>query len=73
MNAAKNNWPYDYRPMHYPTLSAILQTDYRRPTREQIEKRAYEIYLGRGRGQGHDVEDWLQAERELTELIRFGK
>jgi len=28
--------------------------------------RAYEIYLSRGAG-GSDVEDWLQAERELTE------
>lgn len=35
------------------------------PTREQIAERAFAIWLSRGRGPGHDVEDWLQAEREL--------
>jgi predicted ester cyclase len=37
------------------------------PMREQeISNRAYEIYLERGAQPGHEVEDWLQAERELT-------
>ena len=36
-------------------------------TREQeIRNRAYEIYLRRGAQPGDEVEDWLQAERELT-------
>ena len=36
-------------------------------TREQeIRNRAYEIYLQRGAQLGYEVEDWLQAERELT-------
>jgi hypothetical protein len=30
-----------------------------------IAKRAYEIYLQRGRADGADREDWRQAEREL--------
>ena len=35
-------------------------------TREQeIRNRAYEIYLQRGAQPGYEVEDWLQAEREL--------
>jgi hypothetical protein len=34
-------------------------------TREQIERRAYEIYLQRGGSDGTDMEDWLIAEREL--------
>jgi len=37
------------------------------PTTEEIAARAYEIYLERGETHGNDVEDWLQAERELTE------
>jgi hypothetical protein len=37
----------------------------REVTREQIEKRAYEIYLQRGGVDGTDTEDWLIAEREL--------
>jgi len=32
---------------------------------EEIRRRAYEIYLERGEQPGHDVDDWLQAEREL--------
>jgi hypothetical protein len=32
---------------------------------EDIRSRAYEIYLGRGEQPGHDLDDWLQAEREL--------
>ena len=35
------------------------------PTREQIEVRAFEIYLERGGADGNDVQDWLQAESEL--------
>ena len=35
------------------------------PTAEQIQQRAYEIYLERGGSEGNDIEDWLQAEREL--------
>ena len=33
---------------------------------ENIRRRAYEIYLDRGGEPGHDLEHWLQAERELT-------
>jgi hypothetical protein len=36
-----------------------------KPTREQIEKRAYELFLTRGCEHGRDVEDWLAAEQEL--------
>ena len=36
-------------------------------TREQeIRTRAYEIYLERGGQPGDEVDDWLQAERELS-------
>jgi len=39
-----------------------------RSTREEeIRNRAYEIYLQRGGQPGNELEDWLQAERELTE------
>ena len=30
-----------------------------------IEQRAYERFVQRGRADGADVEDWLDAEREL--------
>ncbi|MGB7024007.1 MAG: DUF2934 domain-containing protein [Candidatus Acidiferrales bacterium] len=35
------------------------------PTRDQIQLRAYELYLKRGGQDGRDVEDWLAAETEL--------
>jgi len=31
----------------------------------EIRRRAYEIYLERGQQPGRDLDDWLQAEREL--------
>ena len=38
------------------------------PTHEQIERRAYQIYLEHGFHPGNDLADWLAAEKELTEL-----
>ena len=35
------------------------------PTIEQIRQRAYELYLFRGEQAGNELEDWLEAEREL--------
>jgi hypothetical protein len=35
-------------------------------TDTEIARRAYDLYLARGREDGHDVEDWLLAERELN-------
>jgi hypothetical protein len=36
-------------------------------TREhEIRRRAFEVYLERGSEPGRDLEDWLQAERELS-------
>ena len=32
---------------------------------QQIRLRAYELYEARGREDGHDREDWLQAEGEI--------
>lgn len=36
-------------------------------TEHDIACRAYELYLARDREHRHDVDDWLQAERELQE------
>lgn len=35
------------------------------PTRDEIAKRAHEIWEKSGGGEGHDMAHWLQAEREL--------
>jgi hypothetical protein len=34
---------------------------------ERIASRAYEIYLARGGNHGQDLEDWLEAERQMAE------
>ena len=35
------------------------------PTHKQIEEFAYAFYLLRGKEPGHDLDDWLAAEKEL--------
>jgi hypothetical protein len=50
------NWGSSYR-----VLPETRQTP---PTKEQIAARAYELYLQRGGGDGHGLEDWLTAEKE---------
>ena len=32
----------------------------------QVRLRAYELYEERGREDGHELEDWLRAEEEIT-------
>ena len=36
------------------------------PNAEAIAKRAYELYLQRGSVPGHELDDWLEAEAELS-------
>jgi Protein of unknown function (DUF2934) len=38
------------------------------PSQDEIARLAYDFYNMRGRQDGHDVEDWLRAERELGEI-----
>jgi len=33
---------------------------------EETRRRAYVLYEQRGREDGHDIDDWLRAEAELT-------
>ena len=54
-------------------LQRVPSTDERQANRspliteDAIAQRAYALYLAQGCEDGHDVEDWLQAERELLE------
>ena len=43
----------------------VAETPRREVTDEEIHQRAYEIYLARGAAPGFELDDWLQAEREL--------
>jgi len=53
-------------------LSDIEEEERRRtvPTSEEIRQRAFEIYIERGGIHGSDLDDWMQAERELQEKIQ---
>ena len=44
--------------------------DTRTPSQEEVARRAYELFQSRGGETGHDVEDWLEAERELSRASR---
>jgi hypothetical protein len=35
------------------------------PSHNDIRSRAYKIYVARGEHPGRELDDWLQAEREL--------
>jgi hypothetical protein len=30
-----------------------------------VARRAHELFVARGMGPGHDMEDWLEAERQV--------
>lgn len=48
-----------------PATPVTATSSSRVPTHEEIARRAYEIYVARGQTCGHELEDWIQAEREL--------
>jgi hypothetical protein len=59
------------RPIEKSSARSEPQTAEGHPSREEIELRAHQIYVERCDAHGQDVEDWLQAERELLE--KYGK
>jgi hypothetical protein len=49
----------------------MSRTDKKTPTQKEIELRAFEIYLQRGGEDGNELNDWLAAEKELTESLQM--
>jgi hypothetical protein len=45
---------------------SVASENHRAITEDDVAQRAYELFLARGRVDGHDVEDWLEAERQLV-------
>ena len=41
-----------------------------KPTHGEVARRAYELFLARGAEHGLALQDWLDAERELTAETR---
>jgi hypothetical protein len=48
------------------TTASILHVDEKVSLEEQIARRAHELWNRRGYVHGHDLTDWLQAEREIN-------
>ena len=51
------------QPSPFRTSQAVQPPD---QIQERIRQRAHEIYEARGRQDGHDLDDWLIAESEVT-------
>lgn len=48
------------------SIAESIQTNDLFHTKEEnIRQRAYDLYRARGQEEGHDIEDWLQAEAEI--------
>lgn len=47
------------------TVDSETRPSQTQPAPEQIRERAYEIYLSQNGTPSDDLQDWLQAEREL--------
>ena len=52
------------------TKNMITDEQRERPSRDEIARLAFEFYEKRGRHDGHEVEDWLSAERVLRHHYR---
>lgn len=51
-----------------PKAKVTISNDQSEEQVEKIRQRAYELYEARGREEGHDIDDWLQAEAEIEAL-----
>ena len=51
-----------------PIKAGLQKTDGGGELQEQIRARAYQLYEQRGRDDGHDLDDWLHAQAELSQV-----
>jgi hypothetical protein len=52
---------------HEPGLSGMRGPLASETRNALIQRRAYELYVQRGKQPGHEIEDWLQAETQVAE------
>jgi hypothetical protein len=52
------------KPTPTPLTTTQQTIEHTNELQEQIRRRAYELYEQRGRDDGHELDDWLQAESE---------
>lgn len=53
-----------------PIKTDLHKTDGGSELQDQIRARAFQLYEQRGRDDGHDLDDWLQAEAEVSQVQR---
>ena len=51
-------------------LTTLYTGGRERPSQSEIARLAYDFYEMRGRRDGHAIDDWLSAERELAHHYR---
>jgi hypothetical protein len=50
-------------------MNTTIKTEQTRPTHEQVAVLAYQIWKKGGCPHGHDLEYWLQAEKQLNSFL----
>ncbi|MDH4301027.1 MAG: DUF2934 domain-containing protein, partial [Nitrospira sp.] len=55
---------------HRKKMNGVAPDSIDLSVQRKIARRAYEIYLERAGVLGHEMEDWLQAEREILKEER---
>jgi hypothetical protein len=60
----------EYKTVKKSSLGGTHQPDEQFYAR--VAKKAYELFEQRGGDHGHDVDDWLKAERMVVEELRQG-
>ncbi len=56
------------KPRPIPLRTPQEAAEARSELEEQIRRRAYKLYEQRGRVDGHALDDWLQAEAEMSDI-----
>jgi hypothetical protein len=59
-----------YSPKPPSSIRTATQNEITPKLEPRIRLRAYEIFEQHGRQDGHDWDDWLQAEAELTQQTK---
>lgn len=59
----------DRRKTSTPAETAPMTAAMATLSESEIARRAFEVYCARGGQHGRDVDDWLQAERELRRVV----
>jgi hypothetical protein len=57
----------DTIPPKKPAVTVTSEASEAEDLESRIRERAYELYEARGREDGHELEDWIRAEEEVTE------